>query len=80
MLEKIDNEKNKLVVAYGIHLQTWGEILPLPNDWLLASNEEMPTPFEKIRENELHFEMQKEEYLSSSNKNLDEHFENELNP
>ena len=29
---------------------------------------------------ELHFKMQDKEYLSSSEKNLDEHFEKELNP
>ena len=38
------------------------------------------TPPQQTREKELHFEMQDKEYLSSSNKNLEEHFENELNP
>ena len=33
-----------------------------------------------IRLKELHFKMQDKEYLSSSEKNLDEHFEKELNP
>ena len=33
-----------------------------------------------IRLKELHFEMQDKEYLSSSEKSLDEHFEKELNP
>ena len=37
------------------------------------------TPSQKIRYKELHFGMQDEEYLSSSEKNLDEHFEKELN-
>ena len=37
-------------------------------------------PPQKIREKGLNFEMQDEEYLSSSEKNLDEHFEKELNP
>ena len=38
------------------------------------------TPPQKIREKGLKFEMQDEEYLSYSEKNLDEHFEKELNP
>ena len=38
------------------------------------------TPPQKIRLKELHFKMEDEEYLSSSEKNLDEHFEKELNP
>ena len=37
-------------------------------------------PPQKIMYKELHFEMQDEEYLTSSEKNLDEHFEKELNP
>ena len=38
------------------------------------------TPPQKIRLKELHFGMQDEECLSSSEKNLDERFEKELNP
>ena len=38
------------------------------------------TPPQKIKEKGLNFEMQDEEYLSSSEKSLDEHFEKELNP
>ena len=38
------------------------------------------TPPQKIREKELHFGMQDEEYLSSSEKNLDENFEKKLHP
>ena len=38
------------------------------------------TPPEKIKEKELHFGMQDEECLSSFEKNLNEHFEKELNP
>ena len=38
------------------------------------------TPPQMIRWKELHFGMQDEEYLSSSEKNLDEHLEKELNP
>ena len=38
------------------------------------------TPPRKIREKGLNFEMQDEEYLRPSEKNLDEHFEKELNP
>ena len=38
------------------------------------------TPPQKIRLIELHFGMHDEECLISSNKNLEEHFENELNP
>ena len=38
------------------------------------------TPPQMIREKGLNFEMQDEEYLNSSEKNLDEHFEKELNP
>ena len=38
------------------------------------------TPPQKIRYKELHFGMQDEEYLSSSEKNIDEHLEKELNP
>ena len=38
------------------------------------------TPPQKMRQKEVHFGMQDEEYLSSSNKYLEEHFENELNP
>ena len=37
-------------------------------------------PPQMIRQKELHFRMQEEEYLSSSEKNLNEHFEKELNP
>ena len=40
---------------------------------------DIPPP-QKIREKGLDFVMQDEEYLSSSKKNLDEHFEKELNP
>ena len=36
------------------------------------------TPPQNIREKGLNFEMQDEEYLSSSEKNLDEHFEKEI--
>ena len=38
------------------------------------------TPSQKIREKEFHLEMQDKEYLRSSNKNLEEHFEKELTP
>ena len=38
------------------------------------------TPPQKIGQKEQHFEMQEEEYLNFSEKNLDEHFEKELNP
>ena len=37
-------------------------------------------PPQMIWYKELHFGMQDEEYLSSFEKNLDEHFEKELNP
>ena len=38
------------------------------------------TPPQKIRYKELHSGFQDEEYLSSFEKNLDEHFENDLSP
>ena len=37
-------------------------------------------PPQKIGEKELHFGMQDEEYLSTYEKNLNEHFEKELDP
>ena len=48
--------------------ETWTQII---------KNDIIPAPM--IRLKELHFKMQDKEYLSSSEKNLDEHFENELN-
>ena len=33
-----------------------------------------------IRKKEMHSRLQDEEYMGSSEKNLDEHFEKELNP
>ena len=38
------------------------------------------TPPQEILQKELHFGMQDEECLNSFEKNLDEHFEKELNP
>ena len=55
--------------------------LILDNSWIMKHEGIVKndiTPSEKIREKELHFKMQEEEYLSS-NKNVDEDFEDELN-
>ena len=38
------------------------------------------TPPQKIKEEELHFEMQDKEYLRYYHKNLEEYFEKELHP
>ena len=40
----------------------------------------LETTNEMIRLKELHFKMQDKKYLSSSEKNLDENFEKEINP
>ena len=42
------------------------------------TNKNAIIPPQRIKEEELHFEMQEKGYLRFSNKNLEEHFENEL--
>ena len=71
-------------------LKGWKDLLNKENDgfkYLIPNNSWIMkhegivkndiTPSEKVREKELHFKMQEEEYLSS-NKNLDEDFKDEL--
>ena len=52
-----------------VNHETWTQIIK--NDII---------PLLLIRKEELHSGLQDEEYLSSLEKNLDENFENELNP
>ena len=57
--------------------------LILNNMWIKKHTEIIENdiiPPQMIRLKELHFEMQDKEYLSSSEKNLEERFKNELNP
>ena len=51
------------------NMKTWTQII---------KNDIIPAPM--IRLKELHFKMQDKEYLSSSEKNIDELFKKELNP
>ena len=41
VVEKINNEKNKLDVDFSKHLKTWGEIMPQPKAWISEKNEEV---------------------------------------
>ena len=48
--------------------------------YLILVNEEWYTTTSKDKGEQFHSGLEEEEYLSSSEKNLDEHFEKELNP
>ena len=78
----VDEQQSNDVLLVGLwkHLKTRGEILPLTETIAsLRGMKRCKTPLQTIKENECHFEMQEEEYLSSSNKILDEHFMNGRN-